>query len=177
MKVFALGVLTFIALSSGSVQEQYAQCFSNYSVLEQAVYETKDNRYNIIRAFYSPNTTLPSVYVTVTYVSSIYLHLLNQLVSYSYVSVLHRYVSDDNIEETWLWTRIPIYLIQPASVFQFTSLLFNHHAISGRVQPLTVYLPGVCCDKTTVSCFSNDRPNNTHCNNRYLDVLTNEVRH
>ena len=92
-------------------------------------------------------------------------------------SIIHRYVSDDNISETWLWTRMPIYLIQPASVFQFTSLLFNHHAISGRIQQLTVYLPGVCCTKSTVSCFSSKgRLNKTPCNNRYLDVLTNEVR-
>ena len=47
-------------------EEQYANCLTNYSVLEQAVLEVGDNRYNIIKAFYSPNSSFPSVYVKVT---------------------------------------------------------------------------------------------------------------
>ena len=47
-------------------EEQYANCLTNYSVLEQAALEIGDNRYNIIKAFYSPNSSFPSVYVKVT---------------------------------------------------------------------------------------------------------------
>ena len=64
-KMFSVGIL--VALLSLSVAEEpYAGCLTNYSVLEQAVLNTKDNRYNIIKSFYSPKSKYPSVYVTVT---------------------------------------------------------------------------------------------------------------
>ena len=31
---------------------------------------------------------------------------------------------------------------------------FNYHAVSGRIQPLTIHLPSVCCNRTAVSCFN-----------------------
>ena len=49
--------------------EDYLDCFKNYSVLEQAVLETADNQFNIIRSFYSPDSASPSFYVKVKYVN------------------------------------------------------------------------------------------------------------
>ena len=37
--------------------DAYSTCLTNFSVLEQAVLEFGDNRYNIIKAFYSPNSS------------------------------------------------------------------------------------------------------------------------
>ena len=45
--------------------DPYNTCLMNFSVLEQAVLEVGDNRYNIIKAFYSPDSNFPSVYVKV----------------------------------------------------------------------------------------------------------------
>ena len=45
--------------------DAYSACLINYSVLEQAVVEVGNNRYNIIKAFYSPTSSSPSVYVKV----------------------------------------------------------------------------------------------------------------
>ena len=51
-----------------SSAEEYSDCATNYSVLEQAVLETHDNRYSILSSFYSPNASLPAVFVVVRYV-------------------------------------------------------------------------------------------------------------
>ena len=92
------------------------------------------------------------------------------------IPALPRYVSaeDANIKERWLWTSVPIYLIQPPSVFQFTSLLFSHHHISDRIRELTVHLPPDCYNTSALSCHGNDNIT-IYLNNRFLDVLTNEV--
>ena len=73
-----------------------------------------------------------------------------------------------------MWTSVPIYLIQPPSVFQFTSLLFSHHHISDRIRELTVHLPPDCYNTSALSCHGNDNIT-IYLNNRFLDVLTNEV--
>lgn len=95
----------------------------------------------------------------------------NRVLQYSF-----RYVSteDTGITETWLWTSVPIYLIQPPSVFQFTSLLFSHHHISNRTRDLTVHLPPACYNISAPSCHDSSN-NMTFLNNQYLDVLTNQV--
>ena len=59
-------VAALLTLSVG--EEQYDDCLTNFSVLEKAVIDTKDNRYNIIKTFFSSNSNYQSVYVTVTYV-------------------------------------------------------------------------------------------------------------
>lgn len=87
----------------------------------------------------------------------------------SYVSMVN-----NEINETWLWTKAPIYFIEPPSIFQFTSLLFNHHDISKQVYSLEVLLPSACCNVSASSCFNKDN-NTKYVNNRYLGVLTNEV--
>ena len=51
--------------AGGTDVDAYSTCLTNYSVLEQAVLEVGDNRYNIIKAFYSPDSNFPSVYVKV----------------------------------------------------------------------------------------------------------------
>lgn len=65
-KMIATRLFVLASLLSLTVaQEKYADCFTNYSVLEQAVLNTGDNRFEIIKAFYPPDSSFPSVYVTV----------------------------------------------------------------------------------------------------------------
>jgi hypothetical protein len=63
---FEFGVLLLAALNFSAAGKDYTGCTTNYSVLEQAVLEIGDNRYNILKAFYPVNLNLPSVYVNVT---------------------------------------------------------------------------------------------------------------
>ena len=89
----------------------------------------------------------------------------------------YRYELMDNkdIHQTRLWTKSPIYFIIPAEVFQFASLLFNHHSLNGLVTNLTVKLPYECCNGTSDSLKSEKCQ--ATCKNDYFDVLTNEVRY
>ena len=64
----AASVLPVLFTSSRADNLEYADCLTNFSVLEQAVLEVKDNRYNIIKAFYSPKSSYSAVYVKLTYV-------------------------------------------------------------------------------------------------------------
>ena len=61
--IMLLGVLA--TFSNG--EDTYVGCLKNYSVLEKAVIE--DDRYEIIKAFYPPESSLPSVFVKITYAS------------------------------------------------------------------------------------------------------------
>ena len=56
-------VLLAILATIANGDEPYSYCLKNYSVLEQAV--LKGDRYDIIKAFYPPENSLPSVYVKV----------------------------------------------------------------------------------------------------------------
>ena len=85
-----------------------------------------------------------------------------------------RYVSVENntLEGTWLWTKVPIYFIYPPSIFRYMSLHFNYHIVSKQVQDdLTIQLPAACYN--TSDCPEGD---GIVIHNRYLDVLTNEVK-
>ena len=80
-------------------------------------------------------------------------------------------MDNKDMKQTWLWTKSPVYFILPADTFQYASLLFNHHSLNGRITELSVQLPYECCNGTgskSVQCDSG-------CNNKYFDVLTNEV--
>jgi hypothetical protein len=96
---------------------------------------------------------------------------------YSYITALklilrYEVMDDEDIYQTRLWTKSPIYFIIPAEVFQYASLLFNHHSLDGLVTNLTVKLPHECCNGTS---NTNSSQCQTTCNNKYFDVLTNEV--
>ena len=87
---------------------------------------------------------------------------------YSYVSV-----ENDTLKGTWLWTKVPMYFVYPPDIFQYTALLFNYHSISKQVQDdLTIQLPTTCYH---ISTCQNGGKNTSVIQNRYLDVLTNEV--
>ena len=60
-------LLAVLAMVSSEEDSMYAAgCLKNYSVLKQAVLE--DDRYEIIKAFYPPESSLPSVFVKKTYI-------------------------------------------------------------------------------------------------------------
>ena len=137
---FAVFVGTVVIAQEGS---HYNNCTTNFTVLERALVTTGSNRFNIITAFYPPRKARP-VYVDVEY-----------------------HYAESNVTEYWVWTTSPFYLIQPPSVFQFTSLLFSYPALSDQIQNLSLTLPQECQDVTF---------GNRTCNqNLMLDMLTHQV--
>ena len=65
MQIVMLLVAVLVTISNG--EDIYAGCLKNYSILEKAAIE--DDRYAIIKAFYPPESSLPSVFVKITYVN------------------------------------------------------------------------------------------------------------
>ena len=61
---FIMLLSVWATFSSG--EDTYVGCLNNYSVLEKAALE--HDRYEIIKAFYPPENSLPSVFVKITYV-------------------------------------------------------------------------------------------------------------
>ena len=57
-------LLVAVLITTSNGEDTYAGCLTNYSVLEKAVLE--DDRYRIIKAFYPPENSLPSVFVKIT---------------------------------------------------------------------------------------------------------------
>ena len=64
-KVVQFILLPIMLATFSNGEDRYAGCLTNYSALEQAVIE--DDRYEIIKAFYPPESSLPSVFVKITY--------------------------------------------------------------------------------------------------------------
>ena len=66
--ILGFGVLLLATFNPyfSSTERDYVGCTTNYSVLEQAVLEIGNNRYNILKAFYPVESNLPSIYVKVT---------------------------------------------------------------------------------------------------------------
>ena len=62
MQIVMLLVAVSVTISNG--EDIYAGCLKNYSILEKAAIE--DDRYEIIKAFYPPENSLPSVFVKIT---------------------------------------------------------------------------------------------------------------
>ena len=105
----------------------YDDCTTNYATLEKALIETKDNKFKLLQAFY-PNEKYDTIYV-----KDVEYHFLGK---------------DENdseiISKTWIWAESAFYLIQPPSVFQYTSLLFSYSIDEVDNSPLSLYLPYQC---------------------------------
>ena len=119
-------MLIFIALATGTqCQNEYEDCATNYSVLEEAVFKTNDNLYDITTTFYPPDKDNP-LYVSVTY------NFLNANESVHY-----------------RWSSASLYLtIQPKTI-QYLSLFFCY-VEDDRIVELELELPGECENLTQI---------------------------
>ena len=62
-------LMLFVSLATHTAvlcQEEYTNCTSNYTVLENAMFHAGDNIYQLTTTFFSPHVNNP-LYVTVTY--------------------------------------------------------------------------------------------------------------
>ena len=102
-------------------------CSLSFSVLENSLLSSEQNRFNLLRAFY-PSRDAQPVFVTVNYT----------------------FISDDNSSvdsRTWYWSESEFYLIQPLEIFQFTSLFFSNFAY--RQGTVDLMLGPGCAETTT----------------------------
>ena len=128
--------------------EKYNSCDTLKS-LEKNLYNTGDNMLNLMKIFYPPHKA-----------------------GVSFLRVNYEFENEsgslDNCSVTYLWAIGGFLLYQPPTIFQFTSLLFNHKDTnSGK---LSLRLPNACRQLVTV--------NDSKCScehGAHLEVLTHQV--
>lgn len=144
----ALAFLTSTGEGFGE-EMNISECSSNFGALERALLQTRNNKFELLRAFYPPRQA-PSTFVTVNY------------------AFLDEDGNNTVCTKTWFWSTVGFHLIQPPSIYMFTSLLFNPEQ---RIGNTTLYLPHEC--RGLVAWNQNG---GCICHtNGMLDVLTERV--
>ena len=114
---------------------EYGDCSTNFTTLERALFETCDNHYSILTAFYPPRES-------VALYADVYYHFLPNE------------ADNDTLIQHWIWTSGSFYLVQPPAVFRFTSLFFSYP--EGQIHNLKITLPRECRNLTTPQSISGD---------------------
>ncbi len=134
--VYLLGAATLLILLLREAHSQetaytvpsYDNCSLSFAVLEQALFDTDDNFFQLISTFY-PARESSIVFANVTYV------------------FLPTDTDNRTTYQNWIWTTGSFYLIQPPSVLRFSSLLFVYP--QGNIGQLKLHLPGECRNVST----------------------------
>ena len=142
-------------VSEGENASSYHDCHTKKTVLLKALFETKENLYELDRIF------------------------IPERVSTSrYIKVKYTFLDSDDVEGncsvTYIWAIGGFLLVQPPKVFQFTSLLFSTPA--NNLEYLNLTLPYECrplvnesMDGENCSCAGDTRRNTV------LDRVTQQV--
>lgn len=130
------GVILLLAVLSACVSFQpvvgdcfngsYDNCATCYQTLVNAMLNTDDNKYDLSRGFFPPDST-PPVVVRVKY------HFKGCNVSRSNAT---------HCDTVWYWTQGTFYIYQPLEIFMFRSLFFS--PINSRQDSLDLNLPDEC---------------------------------
>ncbi len=127
--VLATGCRAGLNAKCNSTDVHYEGCSTNFSVLEQALYDTCHNKFELISKFYPARETVTQ-YATVTYI----------------------FLGADIPKQHWIWTTGTFYFVQPPAVLRFTSLLFVYP--ESNMKQVTIYLPVECKDASTIRSIS-----------------------
>ena len=163
--VLSLLLTSTVPATSSEAPNKYTDCATSLSTLEAALYNTGDNKVNLNRYFFPPREEAVP-YAKITY----------QFEDEN--GTIPEYANSEDLDEgdctcgvTYVWAVGGFLLIQPPSIFTYTSLLFFHtrqKSISLRLR-----LPHACRalvrgENGTCSCANKD--------NNPLDVLSQQVR-
>ena len=144
-------LIVLLAFSECSVASENVTC-NSLRTLAQALIDNDQNLLNLTQVFY-PTRHPPAKFLKVTYLFEDEMGL-----------------ECDNCSVTYLWASGGFLLIQPISIFQFTSLLFNHKV--GAKDSLVLTLPSPCRQLVLSSneeCACDDK------NEDILDLFTHQV--
>jgi hypothetical protein len=133
------------AIVHGQEFEEYTNCASNYTTLENALFNTGDNIYRLTTTFFPPHVDNP-LYVTVTYT-----------------------FSDMNFNESiqYIWSTASLYLTIEPRTIRFLSLFFCY-VEDDRIVDLELELPSECYSTD----FTENQASNA---SNFLFVLTQRV--
>ncbi len=128
--VFSLFVLSGIIavksqrLANATCDDDEYECTKCYNLLVWNVLKSSKNRYNLLRAFFTPDTSNP----------------VSVIVYYDFKD--ENGIIDDSKQQLWFWSTSTYYHFQPLSVLQYTSLFFTD--ISNRIGYLNITLDIGC---------------------------------
>ena len=131
--------------------EDFTKCGTDRSVLLKALFATEDNLYQMDRVF-SPAWKPSSRHIRVNY------FFIDDSTG----------VKDENCSVTYIWALGGFLLIQPPTIFEFTSLLFSIPV--NNLEALNITLPGECNVLVDV-----DGNGTCTCGSEILDRLTQQV--
>ena len=119
-----------------TLESLFEDCDSQMSTLETALYETKDNIFELNKVFYPPSMRT-SRFIRVTYI------------------FLNRNGEDDGCNVTYIWAIGGFLFFQPPTLFQFNSLFFNYP--NNDLTSVKLELPFPCralieADNKTTGC-------------------------
>lgn len=122
MKHFHQMVLLCAALATAAdFQNAYADCSTNFTVLENALFETRDNTFQLTTTYFHPDEENPL-----------------------YVDVCYNFLNSSS-EACYVWSASALYFIvrPPALVYlsQFYSAIGEHRQVD-----LTLHLPADCAE-------------------------------
>ncbi len=158
-----LSYFLIVILSVGFSRAQYEECGTKRSVLLKALFETGDNLYQMGGVFFQPRAET-SRYIKVTY------------------TFINTTTGIEGCNVTYIWANGGFLLVQPPTIFQFTSLFVSSPA--NKLKNLNLKLPiecqvlvsdndGNCSCKTTRRGEINE--DNDNYNTTILDRLTQQV--
>ena len=146
--VMLVSILVLVSARNSSFQD----CNTKLSVLETALYETGNNTLELNRIFFPPNRQT-SRFIIIVY---LFQNETGEL---------------DGCDVSYIWAIGGFLLMQPPTIFQFTSLFFNYP--NNDLQELRLQLPYECrpliiTSSSNCSCFGDNT-------DLMLNILTQQV--
>lgn len=153
MKIYCYFILLVLGASSTNGQAANDTTCNGLRSLIECLYDTPGNLKNLNNVFYPPHQSSTS-FLQITY------------------SFQNTSGHLDGCDVAYLWAEGGFLLIQPPSVFKFTSLLFNHDVYEKNSLSLT--LPNAC--RHLVESPNNSSKCECNADNEdLLDILTHKV--
>ena len=142
-------LILFFLLSLTLTEGQDTSCGNDFKTLEKALLQTGNNTLKLLQAFYPPRQP-PATFVTV---------------HYTFLD------AEGNItcQKTWLWSLVEFYLIQPPTIFMYTSLFFT--IPQDRITTANITFKDECRELVTW----NENGSCTCTSDGMLDILTQRV--
>ena len=154
MKLYNMLLLLSAALlTSVAAADNFSDCATQMSTLENALYQSGDNIFQLNRIFYPPSMRTTR-FITVTYT------FLDQLGE----------EGGDGCNVTYIWAVGGFLFFQPPSLFEFNSLFFNYP--DNNLTNVDLQLPHEC--RPLVQLNDSDVCSCT-LNSERLEILTQQV--
>ena len=155
--IFAATTVAISASNSTSNSSVFEDCATKFSTLEQALYETGDNQFELNRVFYPPSVRT-SRFIRVNY------------------TFLDENGEDDDCSIEYIWAIGILLFFQPPSLFKYNSLYFNYP--NNNLTTLYLKLPYECRPLIRTRINATESGSTCSCvlDSQKLDILTQQVR-